>query len=394
MASYIDQYCEPLAKTVAAQLPNTLYAEQCLVIPLYREKEDFCQRLIKSDVLNKPTLIILVINQPQSDSDTQANRALWQKLSPIGTTTQQGAGYQLQSLDQHSLLLLNCFDENSRLPDKQGVGLARKIGCDLACLLQQGQQLNCTWVHTSDADTHLPQNYFSASPTDNRNSAAVYDFRHIGEDKQITQATRLYEKALYHHVDQLTKAGSPYAFHTLGSCMAINMHYYVKARGFPKRAGGEDFYLLNKLAKLAPIYSIHDCTLEIEARQSDRIPFGTGPAVAKIIHLAQPEHEYLWYNPEIYGQLRFLLKHFEQIFQQQENTEQWLHTLTEPTQRALAALDINKLFSHIRKQSHTSEQCITHCHHWFDAFKTLKFIHFLEADFPRVPLRDCLLSPL
>ena len=45
-------------------------------------------------------------------------------------------------------------------------------------------------------------------------------------------------------------ARSPYAFHTIGSTMAVSANHYAKVRGFPKREAGEDFYLLNKLAKV------------------------------------------------------------------------------------------------------------------------------------------------
>ena len=59
-------------------------------------------------------------------------------------------------------------------------------------------------------------------------------------------------------------AGMKYArshlthFHTIGSTMAVRASYYAKVRGFPKREAGEDFYLLNKLAKVGTV-------LELEA---------------------------------------------------------------------------------------------------------------------------------
>ena len=70
------------------------------------------------------------------------------------------------------------------------------------------------------------------------------------EDQFCNTATALYELRLHHYVLGLEYAGSPYAYHTLGSCLAVKADAYAQVRGFPKRAGAEDFYLLNKLAKL------------------------------------------------------------------------------------------------------------------------------------------------
>ena len=35
-------------------------------------------------------------------------------------------------------------------------------------------------------------------------------------------------------------AASPYAWHSLGSCLAVTPEAYAAVRGFPKRAGGEE----------------------------------------------------------------------------------------------------------------------------------------------------------
>lgn len=40
---------------------------------------------------------------------------------------------------------------------KQGVGLARKIGCDLLCRFHSENKLLSPWLFTTDADATLPQ---------------------------------------------------------------------------------------------------------------------------------------------------------------------------------------------------------------------------------------------
>src|SRR5690606_17786041 len=92
----------------------------------------------------------------------------------------------------------------------------------------------------------------------------------------------LYEISLRSYEYGLAYAGSPYAFQTLGSTLALNPAAYAKVRGFPKRLAGEDFYILNKLIKIGPIYLRNDRCLQIKDRPSQRVPFGTGTSVFKI----------------------------------------------------------------------------------------------------------------
>ena len=56
-----------------------------------------------------------------------------------------------------------------------------------------------------------------------------------------------------YYVAGLAMAGSRYAHHSLGSTIAVHAKTYAAVRGYPKRSAGEDFYLLNKICKLAPV---------------------------------------------------------------------------------------------------------------------------------------------
>ena len=55
---------------------------------------------------------------------------------------------------------------------------------------------------------------------------------------------------------------------------------YASIRGYETQR--QDFYLLNKARKIAPIETLR-ARLTIEARLSERVPFGTGPALADIV---------------------------------------------------------------------------------------------------------------
>jgi hypothetical protein len=414
LSRYIALYAEPEARAVPSNISDKHF-RRCLVIPVFNESDDFVQRLQHSALAKEALLVIIVINQPDHHLETQCNQALWDKLSQQYQCQYKDAGYCWLSIPESNMVLLviNRFDH--KIPKKQGVGLARKIGADIACRLIVENRLSSHWIHHSDADTHLPDDYFSAldtfieqspieqspieqSPLSNFSSttysAAIYPYQHIPVDDQtLYRATQQYERALHYYVNGLRQANSPYAYHTLGSCIASHVYHYCHARGFPKKSGGEDFYLLNKLAKLGAIAQLPNAELKIDARLSDRVPFGTGPAVEKILALNH-HTEYLSYHPQCFVELGTLLKHFTTLFDYRDKSakntythyQPWLGSLSDTLQTTLIALGIPSLFAHIDKQVASKEHCTKHCHDWMDGFKTLKLIHLLEAYYPKEPL--------
>src|SRR5260370_15593309 len=120
-------------------------------------------------------------------------------------------------------------------------------------------------------------------------AALIYPFWHRCESPpELADGMDRYELFLRSYVLGLADAGSPYAFHTLGSTVAVHTLAYAKVRGFPRRAAGEDFYLLNKLAKVGSIAQLDGAPLIIRGRRSHRLPFGTGAALNHILPGAPP----------------------------------------------------------------------------------------------------------
>ncbi|MEM4247718.1 MAG: hypothetical protein QXH80_00460, partial [Candidatus Nanoarchaeia archaeon] len=101
----------------------------------------------------------------------------------------------------------------------------------------------------------------------------------------------------------LTFAGSPYAYHTLGSAMAFRASAYISAGGMPRKNGGEDFYMLQALRKIGRIGLISNTTVYPSSRISDRVPFGTGPRLKQ--YLDGTKNNYV-YNPQIFKDLSVL----------------------------------------------------------------------------------------
>ena len=350
-----------LQRHIEAALPTCPQKDQrwhrALVIPAYRESAALLQQLKRLPEGSGRTLVILVLNRPDTDTDPDANTLLRAALERQPGASEQPCTY---TLNAHSDLYLHDMDkQGGPVPAAQGVGLARKTGCDIALQWMSEGAISGAWIYSSDADARLPVDYFQKTENNKQQAvAAVYPFRHVpGADQDCNEATALYELRLHHYVLGLEYAGSPYAHHTLGSCLAVRANAYTQVRGFPKRAGGEDFYLLNKLAKLGPVAKLKGTCIELQSRHSNRAPFGTGPAVAKITRQEHPTESTLFYHPACYEALRALLNAAPSLYCAMSNDlpallrAQGLNLdLAQAASTALEAMGLTAALLHCRRQ--------------------------------------------
>lgn len=381
---------------------------QVLVVPAYRESPSLLDRLTRIPAGEGVTLVILVLNRPDSDQDTLANAKLRDALKQSGLPQATRGSVAVYGLNPNTDLYLYDMElQHGPTPHSQGVGLARKTGCDIALQWRAAGGISGQWLCSTDADATLPQTYFSqlASAIPNT-AAAVFPFRHTaGADEVTNAATALYELRLHHYVLGLDYAGSPYAFHTLGSALAIQFSAYAHVHGFPKRAGGEDFYLLNKLAKLGSVARLQGDCIELQSRLSTRVPFGTGPAVAALAAAEHPQGAPLFYHPQSFAALAALLKGLPALAARPEQDLAALLSEVKASEvsgdsaavsagpsipikaaNALTALGIESALDHCRRHASSPEHFVRHFHQWFDGFRTLKFIHALRDD--GLPMRS------
>ena len=340
---YLGRYAEPEARSAAFA---TRTYRHVISIPAFDEPRDFLQRVLPHGVSD--LLVIVVANVPDHVSREDAAFARTRRLLDLEGTLDRARNVDIVVVDR----------VNAPVPRRQGVGLARKIGADTALRLIVEREIETPVIFVTDADAALPPGYFKAA----RGEAAgwVYPFVHTSNDGDLSRRALMYELSLRYYVNRLEYAGSPYAFHTVGSCLAVDALSYAKVRGFPRRNAAEDFYLLNKLAKVGRIRRLCAPVIEIEARASTRVPFGTGPALARIPSdpTAVPG-----YAPETFEALRAFYASVA------------LRTTPDPPVPGL--LDaIGYRPGRDPRATHT----------WFDAFRTLKFVHAARDAFPDVPL--------
>ncbi len=394
MIQSIDKYLDTYGEREIALLagfPDGHSFRHGIVVPAYNESHEFFDRL-QTSKLARDTLLIVIINQSESDKNIAKNHQLFRRLQSAGNIIWRNDNLSLVRSHPTSILLIDHYTKY-KIPAKEGVGRARKIGCDIAVKLHQKGIIKDPVLYSTDADAHLPENYFDSQiQLDKNTSALVFDFEHLTDDSVLGRATRAYEQAIKYYKAGLAWAGSPYAFYTLGSILAINMVRYCQVRGFPKRPGGEDFYLLNKLAKVGPIRFVPQIKIHIDARLSDRVPFGTGPAVKKIMDTWQHGEDYLYYHPDNFVQLKNwldcqpLLAHA--LF---ANTSPMTKITDEALLTAAKTMNFREFIDHAGKQSSDVAGYMQQFHNWFDGFRTLKFIHFMQEHyFPAIKLEDCL----
>lgn len=401
---YLDKdrgYSESEASALAS-FPSGL--QRGLVIPAYRESLHSLLSFCAFAAQHPGTLLVLVLNRP--DTALQAEDIDWAQAlldHPLlaepywQASANHLSAYRLAtkgSAPSSSLLIVDRCVLGPALHAEHGVGLARKIGADIVCRLIADQKLLCPWIWHSDADASLPEDYFLAldklgtAKTSEKIAAAIYPFFHQTDnaDNDTALATLLYEFSLHYYVSGLAWAGSPYAYHTLGSTLAIHYQHYAQVRGFPKRAGAEDFYILNKLAKTGSIVSLIEPPIELEARQSERVPFGTGPAVKKLVNSETPTAMPL-YHPSCFTYLKVMLRLISKLAEDPNTAmDQQLKNLLDSTQSAadierdimlesIIDTGLEKAWRHSHQHGRTLAVRQQHLQHWFDGFKTLKFIH-------------------
>ena len=401
---YIARYLEPEGRAIQ-KVERTF--GHAIVIPAYDEGDSLFRTLrsIPSGPLGQ-VLTVLVVNAP-ADAQQSAHLRGQQLIEQLGQEYETGivqAGPPCLRWFSHPRGALLCVDRTGpdSLPKGQGVGLARKIGCDIALQLYAQGNLRSPWIHTTDADVELPADYFDRVPVARDGAmpaALIYPFWHRCESPpELADAMHRYEVFLRYYVLGLADAGSPYAFHTLGSTLAVHSLAYAKVRGFPRRDAGEDFYLLNKLAKVGPILQLDGAPLMIRGRSSHRVPFGTGAALKQILAAATRGEGYRVYPPEVFLHLKICLAALE-LLSADRGREDPIHYLraaarihpgvdAQQLHDELAELGYLSAVRHAEKVSRDSLTMSRHLHTWFDGFRTLKLIHRLTRFLPKIALLD------
>lgn len=385
---------------------ETTKIKYAIVIPAIYEYENI-KRLINnfleidSKYFDKTILIFVInsksnpfiLNEEEIQKDNQLTLNLLRKI-----IARQKSNNELIQKAINSKLnfgVVDCSSRGKEFSSKEGgVGLARKVGMDFALTIFDYCSKEKNLIICLDADCLIEKNYLTTivDEFNNKNfNVAILDFEHqLNNDVLNLQAIICYEIFLRYYVLGLTIANSPYAFHTVGSTIICNDESYIKVGGMNKRQAGEDFYFLEKLAKVESINKIKSTKIYPSSRESMRVPFGTGQRITRFN--SKMQNEFVLYNPNSF----FVLRDWLNIFS--------ARSILLAKDYLIKAKEINfHLYNFLIEQkfeeswnkilinSNTEIQIQNQKKFWFDGFRTFKLIHYLRDNyFPNVNMFQAL----
>jgi glycosyltransferase involved in cell wall biosynthesis len=370
--SYPLEPCVPRKKYRAA-----------VVIPALNEScflPDTLKSLAENSVNElKQTVVVVVVNSfPGAPADKIKDNALVLK-----TLRDKDQNFCSGLVPGENLFWIDANSSGCQISDKGGVGEARKIGFDNSLNVLEWQGCFRPLLFCLDADTTVAPNYlnevfkyFDNSPEVN---SGVVNFRHCtGANEQENSAITLYELFMRCYVLGLRYAHSPYAHYALGSATVCTAECYVKVGGMRPRNGGEDFYFIQAASKFGKTGSITNTAVYPATRPSDRVPFGTGPKIRDIVE----GHGLLFYNPAVFDQLRNVMELVEKYDQVDDFIflpEHLNESLSRECCGFFEKYDFGKVWQKIFKNTRRDTVYLKAAFYtWFDAFRTLKFVHYLE----------------
>jgi hypothetical protein len=348
---------------------------------------------VPTDILDDTIVVVVVNNRPPELGDAANQIELMEQIDDNAQTLKW-----LEDKSASGALPLAWIDASSsghELPHWGGVGLARKIGCDSALAFLLGLKkpiaLDDFIFFSLDADTIVSPDYLETAGHELMKSGCaggVISFKHQKADSPESQAAiDEYEAFLNYYVEGLRWAGSPYAFHTIGSCICFTASGYIRANGFAaRRQAGEDFYFCVEIAKTGGICEINKTMVFPSARISRRVPFGTGKRMAEAV--LNGREVILAYDFRVFVCLRELLTAVS-TYTDAGDDRIYAALTNHATREFLESRGFPGIWGRFQRQYKTRDALLDAFHRWFDGFVTLKYIHWLtEKEWPRRPLEE------
>ncbi len=330
-----------------------------------------------ADLLDRYMTLVVVNQRSDATSAETADNLETLKMLPLWK----------QHYGMKNLFWVDVASPGRELPPKQGVGLARKIGLDLALPLLNYCD-NDPLLICLDADTLVQSDYLSAITQHFARSSAggaSIPYRHLPSGGLAGQsAIDRYELFLRTYVLGLKLAGSPYSFHTVGSAMVCRSSAYCASGGMNRRLAGEDFYFLQQVHKTSGVVPLSGTVVHPSPRSSNRVPFGTGRAVGDM--LAEGEQRLLFYQPVVFSIVGEWLARVEENIDADAPMLLNCAALISPILHDyLEQAGFRDSWENMRRSNRSGTKLKEAFHGWFDAFRTMRLIHELsDRAYPRI----------
>lgn len=267
-----------------------------IALPVLREHKNlpaFIDCLKAQDYKGNIRLFVCV-NQPE---------AWWN--DPLKAESCYDNRRSIELLNNTTGLNITVIDRSSKgkgwIGKQHGVGFARREVME-AISSEAG---DADVIISLDADTAFNPAYVSSVVVNliqNPKAVAlsVPYYHRLSGNEPADRAILRYEIYMRCYAINMMRIGSPYAFSALGSAIALTVKSYKSIGGITPKMSGEDFYFLQKLRKKGRILTWNAEKVYPAARFSDRVYFGTGPAMIKGAAGdwgSYPVYHHTWFEP-------------------------------------------------------------------------------------------------
>ncbi len=309
---------------------------------------------------DKDYAVILLINESEhcTEEQSRVNRQSYEQV----------INYRLISSHLHLYVFYIVGIESK----KAGVGMARRLAMDQAVLMSIDNE---TPIINLDADCIVNEDYLSAISQYANDHPKVelinIHYEHPYDHESIIQ----YELHLRYFIEVQRYIQLPYAFHTVGSSFAVRVGAYVQVGRMNLRKAGEDFYFIHKFTKKRTLGECPSAIVIPSSRSSDRVPFGTGRAMIEM----SGHDEYLSYNLQSFIVLEPLLSNVISLYNAPlESLEESLKVLPQAGRDYFSSVNFVQTMQKLSNNSKSTDTFEKAFYQWFDAFKLMKFLHFMR----------------
>ena len=249
---------------------------------------------------------IFCVNQPDHWWSDPKRSAICESNMSTLKLLLQNSDHQLQVIDR-------CSPGNGWGARHQGVGWARKTAMDEAARQAAAGDL----LQTMDGDTQYHPDFLQAVADDfsdngQAGAAAQWYYHSLTGEQAADRAVLRYEIYMRYYALNMLRIENPYAFTAIGSAMACTREAYRAVGGMTPHRSGEDFYFIQKLRKYTSVLIHTNAAALPAARFSDRVLFGTGPAMIR--GDAGDWSSYPIYNYRLFDEVKTSFDRFADLF--------------------------------------------------------------------------------